>query len=192
MRRVVIVCVVVCALLAVGCVDEGTTPKTELTQLLPQNDLPEGLTLLAVLTPASAVSSSADVLGELDRYGEKKDTIPPIVDSAEGVYSSGGKYDVSLYIAQLASSSDAQDAYFAYLNQTAFEGELSPDYKRLEVWLTHGKQITEIKDVSPENDIRFVYVWCSEDMLLIVKGNNNREQMRELSSLVVGTVSVPM
>jgi len=178
-------------LLAVGCVDEST-PQTELTQLLPQSDLPEGLTLLAVLTPASAVSSSADVLKELDRYGEKKDTIPAIVDSAEGVYSSNGKYDVSLYIAQFASASEAQDAYFVYLNQSEFQRALPPGYERFEVWLTHGKQITEIKDVSPEKDIRFVYVWCSDDLLFIVKGNNNREQMRELSSLVVGTASVPM
>lgn len=187
MKRLVLVIMIACALMAAGCVGENTsstTPHTALTQMLPQTNLPQGLTLLAVLTPHTKVNSSTDVLTELDRLGEHKDRIPPIVDSAEGVYSFGGSYDANVYIVRFASPADAQSAYFAYLNQSEFQRRLPYNYERFEVWLSHGKQITEIKDVSPSSDIRLIYAWYTNSTLFIVKGNSDQEQTRALASLV--------
>lgn len=180
MRWLPMALVIMMVLFAAGCVEEQPAQKSELAGLLPQSNLPEGLTLMAVLTPQSSVNSTQDVLVEMGNA-----SIPRVVDSVEGVYGTAGSYDVNVYIVQLASAQDAERAYIHYINQSRFKQRLPDDMERFGVWITHGKQLTEIRELAADGGIRYIYAWHSNELLFIVKGNDDVQQTRELTSLVL-------
>jgi len=175
--------VIMMALFAAGCVEEQPAQKSELAGLLPQSNLPEGLTLMAVLTPQSSVNSTQDVLVEMGINNNA--SIPRVVDSVEGVYGTAGSYDVNVYIVQLASAQDAERAYIHYINQSRFKQRLPYDMERFGVWITHGRQLTEIRELASDGGIRYIYAWHSNGLMLIVKGSDDVQQTRELTSLVL-------
>jgi len=177
--------IIVIALFAAGCIEEQPAQKSELATLLPQSNLPEGLTLMAVLTPQSSVNSTQDVMVEM---GINNNTLH-VADSVEGVYSFGGNYDVNVYIVQLASAQDAQQAYIQYLNQSRFKYKLPYNIERFGVWITHGRELTEVREFASDGSIRFIYTWHSNELLLIVKGNNDLELTRELTSRLLDTTT---
>jgi|GEM_PF-2288079 hypothetical protein len=186
MRRL-IVAVILVVFLGLGCVQSGNEVGTGLESKLPSENLPENLELVAVLTSETSPSSLDDVMPLIDGSRSVNPKKVDVVSAVEGVYSYGGAYDVVVYVVEMKSSMDATAGYLNFLNLTRFQGGLPNEIDRYTIWLADDKQITEVRDISPSHRIRFIYIWKEDNLLFIIMGNSNREQMRELALQILQT-----
>jgi hypothetical protein len=164
-------------LLASGCVsgdDEASSAA------VPTENLPEGFELLGIInesTPGVDMETEIeDFQGEED-IGDVKATV--------GIYQWGelGKdYNAKVTILECQSPEYAQAAYNNYVNQTKFQKPPHKGVDRFSTAIVNGQEVTEIRDRARGDEIKYIYIWTDEKLVVLVEGNDDRAASLELAS----------
>jgi len=164
-------------LLASGCVS-GDEEVSSIA--VPTENLPEGFELLRVInesTPGVDMESEIeDFQGEED-IGDIKATV--------GTYlwgEMGKDYNAKVTILECQSPEYAQAAYSNYVNQTDFQNPPLKGVDRFGTAIVNGKEVTEIRDRTRDDKIKYVYIWTNDNLVVLVEGNNDQAASLELAS----------
>jgi len=164
-------------LLASGCVsgDDGVGNVS-----VPTENLPEGFELLGVINEST---QGVDMETEIEDFQGEEDIGD--VKATVGIYQWGelGKdYNAKVTILECQSPEYAQAAYNNYVNQTKFQKPLFKKGDRFGTAIVNGKEVTEIKDRTRNDEIKYIYIWTNENLVVLVEGNNDQAASLELAS----------
>ena len=164
-------------LLASGCISGGDEVSSV---AVPTDNLPEGFELLGVINESmpgvDMETEIEDFRGEED-IGDVKATI--------GIYQWGklGKdYNAKVTILVCQSPEYAQAAYNNYVNQTKFQKPPHKGVDRFSTAIVNGQEVTEIRDRARGDEIKYIYIWTNENLVVLVEGNDDRAASLELAS----------
>jgi hypothetical protein len=175
MRKEFVTIFAMAVLLATGCMD-----REEISSDfgLPTDDLPEGFKLIAVLndsTPGVNMDNEIEDFRGHEDIGKVKATV--------GIYQWGdwGDYDARVTIIECDSFGHAQAAISNYLSHPKFENPPFKGVDRFSNAIVNGHEVTEIRD-RVGDDIRYLYIWNDENIVVLVEGNSDRAKSLELAS----------
>ena len=186
---IIILLILLSTVALTGCI-EGTEqsppPEKGLSSLLPSTDLPEDTELIAVIDGKAGDNNVSVVFSTVNGSESISPMNVTLVQAVEGFYSTSGTYDLQVWIVEAKSDMDASAAYRNFINNSRFQTKLQ-HVERISMWVANGRQLTEVRDISPTGGIRYIYVWKEGDLLFVVWGNEDREKSRELASLLTST-----
>lgn len=195
-KYLVLLLAIIAVIAASACIDDDTPdpPVTtnltisdmELVQLIPQDFLPESFKLLVLAdesTPGVNVTEEALEL-------ISGDTEIGTVAIAKGIYKfEGDSYDAYVFAMRAEDANRAVNAVTNYLARDKFKNDIklvgsTSITSRFAETTINGHDITEIRVQTPDmKQIKYQYVWSTEDVVFIVSGNTNRIATLELARL---------
>ena len=168
-------------LLAPGCVSSDQNNGSDENAVpVPTENLPEGFSLLAVINDSTP---GADMEDEIADFKGEKDIGD--VDATVGVYiwgEMGKDYDARVTVMECENAEKATAAEENYLAQPDFENPPLKAVDRFSTAIVNGHQVTEIREVV-EKQLRYLYIWTNESVVVLVEGNGDRAASLELASL---------
>ena len=180
MKYVNILCVISLALLAssVSLAQEDAGNATMVS--IPTENLPEGFDFLAEKNASTAGVNITEEI--IDFYGDED--IGP-ANATVGIYTwapIGESYDAKITLLSLEDEEQAMAAISNYKSLPEFE---NPPYRGIDRFSTvtiNGHEATEIRDATGDNDLRFLYLWNNDNVVVLVEGNSDRDDSMNLAS----------
>lgn len=167
-------------LLAPGCVSSDQNGGDENAVPVPTENLPEGFSLLAVINDSTPGVDMEDEISDFKGENEIGD-----VDATLGVYiwgEMGKDYDARVTVMECEDAEKAKAAEENYLTQPDFENPPFKGVDRFSTAIVNGHQVTEIRE-EVEKQLRYLYLWTNENVVVLVEGNGDRAASIELASL---------
>lgn len=201
-KYLVILLAIIAIIAASACIDNDTpdvpevpdvpdvpdTPISEmaLTQLIPQAALPGSFRLLALAnesTPGmNATAEALKIISGAAQIGT--------VSAAKGIYKfEGDSYDAHVFAIRAEDANGAANAVTNYLALDKFKNDVKPVgsttiISRFAEATVNGHKVTEIRVQTPDmTQVKYQYVWSTEDVAFIVSGNTDRMATLELARL---------
>jgi len=171
--------IVTTALLVPGCVSSNGGGDSNSVPV-PTENLPEGFTLLAVINDTTPGANMEEEIANL--RGEKD---IGNVDATLGIYiwgEMGKNYDARVTVMECENEDLAQNAVDNYLTQPDFENPPFKGVDRFSTTTVNDHEVTEIRD-RVDKQLRYLYIWTNENVVILVEGNSDRDSSRELASL---------
>lgn len=195
-KYLVILLAIIAIISASACIDNDTpdepkipdTPISEmtLTQLIPQDALPESFRLLAMAEESTqGMNATEDALEIISG-----DADIGTVTAAKGIYKfEGDSYDAYIFTIRAEDAKGADNAVTNYLARDKFKNDIkllgsTSITSRFAETTINGHDVTEIRVQTPDmKQIKYQYVWSTEDVVFIISGNTNRIATLELARL---------
>lgn len=198
-KYLVILLAIIAIIAASACIDDDTpevpeipdtpdTPLSEkaLTQLIPQDTLPESFKLLAMAEESTQGMNATEAALELISGDAEIGT----VTAAKGIYKfEGDSYDAYVFAIRAEDAGGAANAVTNYLARDKFKNDIrlvgsASITSRFAETTVNGHGVTEIRTRTPDmKQIKYQYVWSTEDVAFIVAGNTDRTATLELARL---------
>ena len=198
-KYLVILLAIIAIIAASACIDDDTpevpeipdtpdTPLSEkaLTQLIPQDTLPESFKLLAMAEESTQGMNATEAALELISGDAEIGT----VTAAKGIYKfEGDSYDAYVFAIRAEDAGGAANAVTNYLARDKFKNDIklvgeTSITSRFAETTVNGHDVTEIRTQTPDmKQIKYQYVWSTEDVAFIVSGNTDRTATLELARL---------
>lgn len=201
-KYLVILLAIIAIIAASACIDDDTpevpeipdtpdtpdTPLSEkaLTQLIPQDTLPESFKLLAMAEESTQGMNATEAALEQISGDAEIGT----VTAAKGIYKfEGDSYDAYVFAIRAEDAGGAANAVTNYLARDKFKNDIklvgstsiTPRFAETTV---NGHKVTEIRIQTPDmKHIKYQYAWSTEDVVFIVSGNTDRTATLELARL---------
>ncbi|MCK5660078.1 MAG: hypothetical protein KAH86_01875, partial [Methanosarcinales archaeon] len=157
-----------------------------LTQLIPQDALPESFRLLAMAEESTQGMNATKAA--LEQISGDADI--GTVTAAKGIYKfEGDSYDAYVFAIRAEDAGGATNAVTNYLARDKFKNDVKPvgstsTTSRFAETTVNGHKVTEIRVQTPDmKHIKYQYVWSTEDVAFIVSGNTDRMATLELARL---------
>ena len=196
-KYLVILLAIIAIIAASACIDDDTpddTPVTtnlpisdmELTQLVPQDALPESFRLLAMAEESTQGMNATEAA--LEQISGDADI--GTVTAVKGIYKfEGDSYDAYVFAIRAEDAGGATNVVTNYLARDKFENDIklvgsTSITSRFAETTVNGHKVTEIRIQTPDmRHIKYQYVWSTEDVAFIVSGNTDRTATLELARL---------
>ena len=195
-KYLVILLAIIAIIAASACIDDDTpdepevpdTPISEMTliQLVPQDALPESFSLLALAEESTQGMNATEAALEFISGDADIGT----VTAAKGIYKfDGDSYDAYVFAIRAEDADGAANAVTNYLARDKFKNDIklvgsTSITSRFAETTVNGHDVTEIRAQTPDmKQIKYQYVWSTEDVAFIVSGNTDRMATLELARL---------
>lgn len=147
---------------------------------VPTKNLPEGFKLLAVQTDSTKGVNMTDEIVEF--YGSKD--IGP-VNATIGIYvwaPLGQGYDSKITLLTLRDEEHAKAAISNYMSLPDYQ---KPPYKGVDRFASaviNGHNATEIRKEAQMDSLKYLYLWRTNNTVVLVEGNGDIGKSRDLAS----------
>jgi hypothetical protein len=180
MKYVSILFVISLALLAsfIALAQENAGNATTIS--VPLENLPGGFNFLAMKNASTPGVNITDEI--IDFYGNED--IGP-ANATIGIYTwapIGERYDAKITLLSLQDEMQAEAAISNYKSLPEFK---NPPYRGIDRFSTvniNGHEATEIRDATGNQDLRFLYLWNNDSVVVLVEGNGDRNDSMNLAS----------
>lgn len=198
-KYLVILLAIIAIIAASACIDNDTpdgpeipdTPENPLsemvlTQLIPQDALPESFRLLALAEESTPGMNATEAALEVISGDAKIGTVTAV----KGIYKfDGDSYDAYIFAIRAEDADGAANAITNYIARDKFRNDIhlvgsTSTTSRFAETTVNGHDVTEIRVQTPDmKHIKYQYVWSNEDVAFIVSGNTDRVATLELARL---------
>jgi hypothetical protein len=185
MRPIETICVLSISLLLasiMGCLAEDSTGSLGGNPDIPKTMLPDGFKLLATLPEMDSNVNMTDYITEF--YGEKE--IKPINISV-GIYQweakeGGQPYDAKVTYIRLPDQEQALAAINNFRSQEDYADQIARGLKIFGNATINDHDALEIRHIQNSNSYKYIYLWNNLDLVVLVEGNNDKNQSLQLAS----------
>ncbi len=184
MRLIETICVlsISMSLAIMGCLAVDDSVSANANPDLPRDKLPDGFKLLAALPEMDSNVNMTDYITEF--YGEKE--IEP-VNISVGIYQwepldDGQPYDAKITYLRLADEKQALSAIYNFKNQDDYTEQIARGLDIFGNATINDHDALEIRHIRNSNSFKYIYLWNNMDLVVLVEGNNDRNQSLQLAS----------
>ena len=163
-----------------GCLAKDLAGEPTANPVVPKENLPAGFKLLAALPEMDSKVNMTDYIREF--YGAE--SIGP-ANTTVGIYQwgkPGEAYDAKITLIQLSDEEHAKAAISNFKSQKTYQNQLAKKLPIFSNATVNGHEALEIKDIRGANSIRYLYLWNTASIVVLVEGNHDRNQSLELAS----------
>ncbi|MCX6676401.1 MAG: hypothetical protein NTU95_00460 [Methanothrix sp.] len=165
-----------------GCLAADQTGASTSNPAVPKDNLPEGFKLLATLPGTNSNLNMTDYIR--DFYGSEN--IGP-ANTSVGIYQWGKlgvDGDAKITLIQLSDEEHAKAAVSNFENQKEYKDLLARGLPIFGNATINDHGALEIKDILGDSSIkRYIYLWNTGSIVVLVMGNNNKTQSLELAGV---------
>ncbi len=163
-----------------GCLAEDKASPSNADLTVPKANLPEGFKLIAALPENDPSVNMTDYIKAF--YGPED--IGP-ANASVGIYwwaTPGEAYDAKVTLIKLSDEQHAKAAVSNYKSQSEYQELLARGLPIFGNATVNGHQALEIKEISSDGSMKYLYLWNTGDIVAFIEGNSDRNQSQELAS----------
>ena len=184
MRPIEIICVLFISMFlasVMGCLAEDGS-GSDANPDLPRTMLPDEFKLLAALPEMDSNVNMTDYITKF--YGEKE--IDP-VNISVGIYQWEAEegvqpYDAKITYMRLADEEGALSAIYNFKNQTDYNEQIAKGIDIFGNATINEHDALEIRHIQDSKNFKYIYLWNNMDLVVLVEGNDDRNQSLQLAS----------
>jgi hypothetical protein len=178
--------ILICALLislalaTAGCVAQNSASGNGGLPALPKENLPQGFAFLA---EKNSSTGGVNITEEIKDFYGQQDIGP--VDAVVGIYTwapLGQGYDSKITYLALQDNEHAQAAVTNYKSLPEYRNPPYRGVDRFSNAIINGHDVTQIMDVTGDGKPRYLYLWDTGNLVVLVEGNESLGQSRDLAS----------
>ena len=185
MRSKNIICLLFISLVlasSAGCLAKDPAGASTSNPAVPKENLPEGFKLLAALPEMDSSVNMTDYIKEF--YGSED---IGLANTSVGIYQwgkPGESYDAKITLIQLSDEEHAKAAISNFKYQETYQDQVARGLPIFGNATISGHETLEIKHIRGDNSFRYLYLWNTGSIVALVEGNNDKNQSRELASVM--------
>lgn len=185
MRLIETICVLFISLFlasVMGCLAEDSSGSSVSNPDIPTTMLPDGFKQLAALPEMDPNVNMTDYITKF--YGEKE--IDP-VNISVGIYQwepvdGAQPYDAKITYIRMSDQEGALSAISNFKNQLDYTEQIAKGIKIFGNATINGHDALEIRHIQDSKSFKYIYLWNNMDLVVLVEGNNDRNQSQQLAS----------
>jgi len=166
---------------SIGCLAKDSAGAADANPAIPKEGLPEGFKLVASLPdPDGRVNMTEEIE---DFYGEADINPVDPANISVGIYQWAepglDSYDARITTILLSDENKAENAISNFKSQ--YDALVARGLPILDNATINGHPSLQIKDLREDNSFKYLFLWRSNSLVILVEGNQDRNQSLELA-----------